>query len=197
MKQIAVLTGVLATVVAVSAAAVQKGPAPKPEKPEKVDLAARIGVLESAVTALQSSATSSTVFAGSIDLNGQGDVVLDQVAPDNIRRVRHFAEFPVVGLLADQPPTISLFQRRRTESSPPFATTTGFILANPLPTPASTLGGFSVFLDPTIIVVEDGKILVQFRAEIFNPSTSPTPTLVRYGLDGPGGTGDYRLVVVR
>jgi hypothetical protein len=48
-----------------------------------------------------------------------------------------------------------------------------------------------------VIVVEDGQILIQFRADIYNPSTSPAPTLVRYGLDGPGGAGEYRLVVVR
>lgn len=136
-----------------------------------------------------------TVIADTIDLNGQGDVILEATGLDNIKRVRHFAKFPIAGLTTADPPTISLFHRPRTDGSPPFAT--GFIASNLQGIPPNLLGGFSAFLDPTAIVVEEGQVLLQFRAEIFNPSTLLTPNTVRYGLDGPGGTGDFRLVLIR
>jgi hypothetical protein len=163
-------------------------------------LATQVTNLETAVAALQSSGggATRTVIAGTIDLNSAGDVVRDNIESNGQRVVRHFAKFGIADLTADDPPTITLFRRTRTDGT---LTTTGFITAglgnqpfttvfpNGVPTPSN--------LDATVIIVEDGQILVQFRTENFNPPSAPTPTAVRYGLDGPGGTGDYRLVLVR
>jgi len=207
--KIVVLTSVCFVAVAVAVASAQKAPVAKPEKPDKIEtivqaLAARVDGVEAAVaglldavTDLQTHQVTRTVFSGFIDLDGSGDVVRDEVGSDNIRRVRHFAAFPIAGLLADDPPIIHLYQRRRAEGTPPFPTATGFVLSNAIGLPGNTLGGFSVFTDPTLIVVEDGQILVQFRWELYSPPAAPTPNIVRHGLDGPGGAGEYRLVVVR
>lgn len=50
-------------------------------------------------------------------------------------------------------------------------------------------------LDSTLLFVEEGQILLRFRVDVLNPDN--TLNEVRYGLDGPGGTGDFRLVVIR
>ena len=216
MKKIAVLTGMIVAAVAASVSYSQGVPAGQPFQQLQTlvnavaaqvtqlssfvsGLATQVINLETAVAALQSSGGSVTriVIAGTIDLNGPGDVTLEATGPDNIKRVRHFAKFAVAGLTTDDPPTISLFHRPRTDGLPPFATTTGFIASNLQGTPPNLIGGFASFTDPTAIAVEEGQILLRFRAEIFNPSTSPTPNTVRYGLDGPGGTGDFRLVLIR
>ncbi len=164
-------------------------------------LTAQVTSLQTTVSGLQTSGgVTRTVISGFIDLNGPGDIVVDFVGSDNIRRVRHIATFDVPGLTPDDPPAITLLHKRRTDApggQPPALSTTAFAVDNLLGMPPNQAGGFGSFLDPTSIAIDNGQIRLTFRFEAFNPATAPTPIVVRYGLDGPGGTGEFRLVLVQ
>lgn len=148
-------------------------------------LAARITALEAG----GGSGAQRIVFSGTIDLESAGDLVrTDDDSANNRRRVRHFKVFSISDLTTEDPPSVTLYERRRRDLAP-FATSGFFVsgLAN----------SFRSDSDITNLVVEDGQILLQFRVDVFNFTTgTPLPPSL-YGLDGQGGTGDFRLVVIR
>lgn len=149
----------------------------------------QIDQLKQQVGALQATGANRIVFSGTIDLNSAGDLVrTDDDIPNNRRRVRHFKVFAIPGLTTQDLPSVSLYQRRRTDLAP--FSTSGFFLAG-------LANSFSnIATDITNLVFEEGQILLQFRVEVFNLTTGALLGTF-YGLDGPGGTGDFRLVLIK
>ena len=47
----------------------------------------------------------------------------------------------------------------------------------------------------TRLFFDTGRILLRFKVERFN--LDGTPRAAQFGLDGPSGTGDFRLVLIR
>jgi hypothetical protein len=129
------------------------------------------------------------VISGTIDLNSVGDEVRETLDSLGVRRVHHFRVFSILDLTTADPPAVQLYRRKRTDLVPGLPTA-GFVLANLV-----SLGANASDNDSTVIVVEEGKILLRYRVEIFN--ADDTLRAVRFGLDGPGGTGEFRLVLIR
>ena len=136
------------------------------------------------------------VFSGTIDLEAEGDEVRETV--DALLRVRrhHFKVFSVEGLTTDDPPAVTLYHRRRTDFSQPPA-----FVPNPINESEFVIYNDVFFVlqssadDATLLTFDEGRILLRYRRETFNPDG--TLRSVGYGLDGPGGTGDFRLVLIR
>lgn len=144
-----------------------------------------INSLAARVTALETSGgggATRSVFQGTIDLDSTGDEVRTE-APDSqgVVRTRHFKTFVIPDLSLADPPAVTLFQRRRTDLA--VFTTTGFFVGG-------LANNFRAENDITNVLIEEGQILLQFRVDRSNA----TPL---YGLDGPGGTGEFRLVLIR
>lgn len=129
------------------------------------------------------------VFSGTIDLEAEGDEVRENFDDLGRRRVSHFKVFSIPDLTMDDPPAATLYYRKRTDLSPLVHINAGeFLMYN------DQVVNFGV-PDATILIFDEGRILVRYRFERFDPDG--TLSFISYGLDGSGGRGDFRLVVIR
>ena len=135
------------------------------------------------------------VFSGTIDLEAEGDEVRETVDALGRLRRHHFKVFPVADLTTDDPPAVTLYHRRRTDFSQPPAfvpnpiNESEFVIHNDLFLTQSAINSAN------LLTFDEGRILLRYRLERFDPDG--TLSFVGYGLDGPEGTGDFRLVVIR
>ncbi len=160
------------------------------------DLQGQINDLETRVAALEASGgggVERVVISGTIDLNADGDIVLDRINAAGSLRQDHFRVIPVAGLTTDDPPSMTLYRGPRTVD----------IGRLPVPFP-SALRPYDTLqisrrdrsIDATALFFENGRILLRFKGVFFNSDGTPTGR-INFGLDGEGGTGDFRLVLIR
>ena len=160
------------------------------------ELFALINGLDTRVAALEApggAGAERVVISDSVDLESTGDVVLESFDTSGRKRLDHHVEILVPGLTTDDLPAVTLY-RRRVAALPPFSSpneefNAAFRLA--------TLNERGPGSDMTRLRFVDGKILLRYRRDRFNPPGAATPTDVFYGLDGVGGTGDFRLVLIK
>ncbi len=98
-------------------------------------------------------------------------------------------EIPVPGLTTDDLPVVQLYRGRRTTAapiSPPFDAFNNAFLPHP---PVFT-GDVT-----TALLIGDGIILIQYRRDIFDLNGDLFEK--RFGLDGDGGTGEFRLGLIK
>lgn len=184
MRKMIIIGGLI---LAIALAGTSYGVPPGQPFQELLDL---INGLAARVTTLEASGgggATRVVLSGTIDFGSEADVVREIVGSDGRKRVSHFRLFSIPDLTTADPPDVTLFRRPRTELIG-GQVISGFVTADVgnLPDPPR--------LDATLIAIEEGKILLRFKFEIFNLDNTVE---VRYGLDGPGGTGEFRLVLVR
>lgn len=188
MKKMIMISGVI---LAIAFAGTTYGVPPGQPFQELLDL---INGIAARVTALETSGgggATRVVLSGTIDLNSGGGEVREAFDRLGRRRVSHFEVFLIPDLTTTDPPTVTLYRRRHTSFVASVIGATEFVVHRYGNDPDEPPAGPG---DATLLIFAEGKILLRFRQDVFNFDGTVTKI---FGLDGPGGTGEFRLVLVR
>ena len=144
----------------------------------------------------QDSVATRVVFSGTIDLDSVGDEIREVVRPDGRRNVSHFRVFSIPDLTMDDPPAMTLYRHRCTDRTLTPVGPNEFVEASLDGGCGSAAPPPAIFIiDSPLLIFDDGRILLRYRLDIFSPAGELLNVL--YSLDGQGGTGDFRLVLIR
>ncbi|TAK03477.1 hypothetical protein EPO44_07225 [bacterium] len=133
-------------------------------------------------------------FSGTIDLDSPGDEIREVVRPDGRRNVSHFKVFSIPDLTMEDPPAMTLYRRRCTDRTLTPVGLNEFVEAS-LDGGCFSTASPPITIDSPLLIFDEGRILLRYRLDIFSPDGELLS--VFYSLDSVGGTGDFRLVLIR